>query len=618
MKPGFILACFFVLIVLIGSSSALADYTLLGKIPAPQPCPGTCPVTGLASAGEFLFATVVYDTTSFIYLIRPSDGLVVDSYAWDIPIGGIDHPYFSGAAYAGGVIYWVCDTNDARFLSFEFDDASVYLHNNFHKDRIYAPTGLAWKDMGPLANFDALWVADSEVDSVFLMEETGTILEAYSLSDLPHEYSLIPTSVTEAGGNLFFTSGDFTDSLFESTQMAERLDAHYLAETGLIDLEAATFHDGLLYVAGFGDSILIYSPGSYTDPVPAGDSVIVHVIPDELDVGFTHVGESGSLYVDVSPTQACPPPGGVNFFGDFYEISTTAIFDYITKVALTNQGEFPPGVKAKNVRVFVRPSGECETWRDVTVEMLEIEDQRSPVLSRSGKRLSEDDEFSVFTFGEDMRRVTEVVTLKFDYLENAIVENEDTIPPADFAEMTDLLARARSAFMAKRYELAASRVDGIAEIAAETPEIPHTYDPEGDPGSNAAGRIISRAHTLAFSLRLMMWDDQLGEAPVPYRKQPPINIRGDEVGQVGLAPNPSGSEFVITFSAAGAYPVSVRVYSVEGRLVRTLADGDRLAGEHSVTWDGRNDQGMPAAAGTYFAVVREGEGAATQKLILRR
>ena len=39
---------------------------------------------------------------------------------------------------------------------------------------------------------------------------------------------------------------------------------------------------------------------------------------------------------------------------------------------------------------------------------------------------------------------------------------------------------------------------------------------------------------------------------------------------------------------------------MRGRLVRTLVDGARSAGEHVARWDGRDGSGAPAAAGVYF------------------
>jgi hypothetical protein len=65
-------------------------------------------------------------------------------------------------------------------------------------------------------------------------------------------------------------------------------------------------------------------------------------------------------------------------------------------------------------------------------------------------------------------------------------------------------------------------------------------------------------------------------------------------------PNPFNPETRIAFLLPQPTLVSLRVYAVSGRLVRTLAAGRREAGPHLLLWDGRDDLGRPAPSGTYF------------------
>ncbi|MBD3337045.1 MAG: hypothetical protein GF355_16140, partial [Candidatus Eisenbacteria bacterium] len=55
-----------------------------------------------------------------------------------------------------------------------------------------------------------------------------------------------------------------------------------------------------------------------------------------------------------------------------------------------------------------------------------------------------------------------------------------------------------------------------------------------------------------------------------------------------------------------------------GRRIRTLADGPVGAGTHTAVWDGRDEQGQPAAAGVYFARMRAPEFEERRSLILVR
>jgi hypothetical protein len=248
---------------------------------------------------------------------------------------------------------------------------------------------------------------------------------------------------------------------------------------------------------------------------------------------------------------------------------------------------------------------------DVTVAPFEIlETERNRTLARISKRLSEDDAFSVFILGEDNRHPMDVVNLKFAYLTKAIDALMGTpIDPINL--MNSLKASAMAATAARRYTRAARLVDRIADVAMATPEIPHIFDPD-NPGSNLAGRIVASAHTLSFSLRRLI-EEQLLVGPPGFRM---LGSAGGE-GRITLSPNPSASGFSIGLAPEISAPVSLRIYSVEGRLVRTLLEGAVPEAQMSTTWDGRNDTGIRVGAGTYFAVMSQGERTSVEKVILR-
>lgn len=46
--------------------------------------------------------------------------------------------------------------------------------------------------------------------------------------------------------------------------------------------------------------------------------------------------------------------------------------------------------------------------------------------------------------------------------------------------------------------------------------------------------------------------------------------------------------------------VSVEIFTVQGRKVRTLADREMSAGRHEMAWDGRDASGMRMPSGIYF------------------
>ena len=299
----------------------------------------------------------------------------------------------------------------------------------------------------------------------------------------------------------------------------------------------------------------------------------------------------------MSEADSCPAPEGVRFLPSFYEIMTTASFNYVAQVAILAEDPMPEGVNSKLVRIFRRPSGDCMPYMDVTVAPVEfLENLRDPMLARLGKRLSEDDEFSVFILGEDNRPPMYVINLKYNYLQEAI-DAVGGFPIDPINLMNALKDEAMAATAVHRFTRAAALVDQIADVAMATPEIPHMYDPDM-PGANLGGAIVARAHTLSFSLRQLVEARQMG-GPMGTWRGPDINILESAPVEVTPTSNPSASEFQLNFVASGT-------------------EGEALAGSCSLTWDGRNDSGARVGAGAYFAVIREGEHTTTQKLILQR
>jgi hypothetical protein len=64
-------------------------------------------------------------------------------------------------------------------------------------------------------------------------------------------------------------------------------------------------------------------------------------------------------------------------------------------------------------------------------------------------------------------------------------------------------------------------------------------------------------------------------------------------------PNPFGETTTITYTLDRSAPVELAVYDVQGRRVRTLAEGRQAPGTHTTQWDGRNAQGKQVADGLY-------------------
>ncbi len=73
---------------------------------------------------------------------------------------------------------------------------------------------------------------------------------------------------------------------------------------------------------------------------------------------------------------------------------------------------------------------------------------------------------------------------------------------------------------------------------------------------------------------------------------------------LGSHPNPFNAQTVIVFELAEAGEVTLEVFDLLGRKVRTLVQETVAAGEHDLVWDGTNEQGAALPSGRYYLRAR--------------
>jgi hypothetical protein len=82
------------------------------------------------------------------------------------------------------------------------------------------------------------------------------------------------------------------------------------------------------------------------------------------------------------------------------------------------------------------------------------------------------------------------------------------------------------------------------------------------------------------------------------------------------APNPFNPSTTISFTLAEAGATELQVFNVRGQNVRKLVAGGLEAGDHSVTWDGRDDSGARVPSGVYFYKLTSGSFEGLQRMVL--
>lgn len=85
-----------------------------------------------------------------------------------------------------------------------------------------------------------------------------------------------------------------------------------------------------------------------------------------------------------------------------------------------------------------------------------------------------------------------------------------------------------------------------------------------------------------------------------------------------IRPNPFSTSTNFSLSLSKELYISVSIYNLEGRVVRTLSLGKLKAGEHVIQWDGRDLRGRVLSPGVYFVRATAGEFTATEKVVITR
>jgi hypothetical protein len=81
-------------------------------------------------------------------------------------------------------------------------------------------------------------------------------------------------------------------------------------------------------------------------------------------------------------------------------------------------------------------------------------------------------------------------------------------------------------------------------------------------------------------------------------------------------PNPFVSGTTIKFAVAAETRVKVAVYDVSGRMVRELANKMMTAGEHTLSWDGKDSNNQQVGPGIYFYEFTTPKGSIQKKMVV--
>lgn len=83
-------------------------------------------------------------------------------------------------------------------------------------------------------------------------------------------------------------------------------------------------------------------------------------------------------------------------------------------------------------------------------------------------------------------------------------------------------------------------------------------------------------------------------------------------------PNPCNPTTKISYSLSSAGAAELTVYNLKGQKVKTLVMGRQEKGNHTFTWDGRDEYAHQVSSGVYFYRLAAGKSQLTRKMIMLR
>lgn len=83
-------------------------------------------------------------------------------------------------------------------------------------------------------------------------------------------------------------------------------------------------------------------------------------------------------------------------------------------------------------------------------------------------------------------------------------------------------------------------------------------------------------------------------------------------------PNPFNPSTIIEYQISESAPVSLTIYDLNGRTIRTLVNEFKPAGIYSISWDGTNNLNIPVSSGLYIYRISAGSFKTTKKMLLVR
>jgi len=172
-----------------------------------------------------------------------------------------------------------------------------------------------------------------------------------------------------------------------------------------------------------------------------------------------------------------------------------------------------------------------------------------------------------------------------------------------------------------------SGVSGATVLLYDQNDIPVTFTTTNSNGeysltylaSNDYAFNVTKMYYQSYSEDINTGEQSSVDAVINMVNPTPVSETNTVVQPYLLSnyPNPFNPETTITYYVGSSGNVEVEVYNILGQKVKTLVQGDKSTGLHSV-WNGKDDNSNPVSSGIYLYKIKSGKYSKTKKMILMK
>ncbi len=151
--------------------------------------------------------------------------------------------------------------------------------------------------------------------------------------------------------------------------------------------------------------------------------------------------------------------------------------------------------------------------------------------------------------------------------------------------------------------------DGVTLCAATLDQCYPTIASDGWEGASITWYDNRNGNNDIYALRI----DANGFAPLTDTDVPAVPIALHQ-----NYPNPFNPATTIAYTIAEKGNVALRIYDASGKRVACLVDARLEKGSYKAEWNGKGENGNPAASGVYFCRLTAGDRTLSKKMVLSR